>query len=106
MAARLGIKQGSLSELESGESKAPSADVLMKACNLLRLRPEYLLYGEGPPEGRDMHDLTGPEAQLVMLYRQLPNDAMRAALIIDADARVKKPSAPSPARKSRAPASA
>jgi transcriptional regulator with XRE-family HTH domain len=84
-AEKLGIKQGSLSELESGESKAPSADVLLKMADLLQLRPRYLLLGEGAPENRNFSDLNGLEAQLVMIFRQLPNDTLRDGLLIDAN---------------------
>jgi len=85
LAEKLGIKQGSLSELESGESKAPSAEVLLKLSDLLGLRPRYLLFGEGAPESQYFQELNGLEAQLVMIFRQLPNDTLRDALLIDAN---------------------
>jgi transcriptional regulator with XRE-family HTH domain len=84
-AERLGIKQASLSELETGESKSPSAEVLLKAADLLQLRPHYLLAGSGAAESRNFSDLNGLEAQLVMIFRQLPTDALRDALLIDAN---------------------
>lgn len=95
-AEALGVKQASLSELETGQSKSPSAVVLMKACELLNLRPLYLLHGEGPPEAQNFSELSGPEAQLVMLYRALPNETMRHALLIDVEARTKQLAAPDP----------
>lgn len=85
VAEKLGIKQPSLSELESGKSEQPSADVLLKACDLLGLRPRYLLYGEMPAEGLNFAEISGEEAQLVMIYRGLP-DGMKHGLIIDATA--------------------
>jgi transcriptional regulator with XRE-family HTH domain len=98
-ADKLGIKQPSLSELESGESKSPSADILLKAADLLQLRPKYLLSGEGAPESRSFSDLNGLEAQLVMIFRQLPTDALRDALLIDANDMLNRAGsgAPSPA---------
>lgn len=84
-AEAIGIKQGSLSELESGKSKQPAADVLLKICEVLKLRPKYLLHGEGPAEGQYFQELSGPEAQLVMIFRALPTDGMRDALLIEAN---------------------
>lgn len=85
LASRLGITQSSLSLLESGDSKAPAADTLLKLCDELRLRPKYVLFGEGPPEAQHFQELNGLEAQLVMIFRQLPSDALREALLIDAN---------------------
>lgn len=83
LAKELGIKQGSLSELSTGKSKTPKARVLLKLSDALSLRPQYLLTGEGPPEGQNFSELNGVEAQLVMLFRSLPSDALRAAMMID-----------------------
>lgn len=96
-AEQLGIRQGSLSELESGKSKSPSAEVLVRACEVLQIRPRYLWLGEEPAELLSFSDLSGPEAQLVMMFRGLASDAARQALLIDLDARQKarvSPSAP------------
>ncbi|WP_162243865.1 helix-turn-helix domain-containing protein [Pseudorhodoferax sp. Leaf274] len=86
-AAELGIRQGSLSELESGRSKSPSAEVLVRACELLQLRPRYLWLGEEPAELLNFSDLSGPEAQLVMMFRGLATDAARQGLLIDLHAK-------------------
>lgn len=83
-AKEVGIAQPSLSELMTGQSKQPAADKFLKMADLLNLRPRYLLTGEGPAEGQYFQDLSGPEAQLVMIFRQLPTDALRDALLIDA----------------------
>lgn len=91
LAERLGIKQSSLSELESGKSKSPSADVLVKACDVLQVRPRYLWLGEEPAELQNFSELSGPEAQLVMMFRSLPTDAARQALMIDMNAKQKPP---------------
>lgn len=93
------IKQSSLSDLETGESKTPSADTLLKLADALNLRPRYLLSGEGPAQGQSFQELTGPEAQLVMIFRQLPSDALRQALLIDADDMLERSkTTPAPAR--------
>jgi transcriptional regulator with XRE-family HTH domain len=93
-AEQVGIKQGSYSDLEGGKSKEPSAPVLLKLCDLLQLRPKYLLLGEGPAEAQYFQDISGPEAQLVMLFRQLPNDALRDSLLIYAQDMVRRAKAP------------
>lgn len=84
-AEKVGIRQSSLSELEHGESTMPSAEVLLKSADLLQLRPHYLLFGDGAPESRNFSDLNGLEAQLVMIFRHLPTDALRDSLLIDAN---------------------
>jgi transcriptional regulator with XRE-family HTH domain len=93
-AAELGIRQGSLSELETGKSHSPSAHVLLKACELLKLRPRYLWLGEEPASMQHFSELSGPEAQLVMMFRGLPNDAARHALLIDLNAKLAGKPAP------------
>lgn len=95
-AAELQIKQGSLSELETRPNASPSAEVLLRACAVLGLRPQYLLFGEGAAEGLHFMELSGPEAQLVMLYRALPEPA-RAAAMIDANNWGRKPAMTAPA---------
>lgn len=81
----LGITQPSTSELIAGKSKLPSAEVFMKLCDTLKLRPQYLLFGQGPPEGQYLADLDSQEAQLIELFRRLPSEDLRHALLIDAD---------------------
>lgn len=88
LAATLGVKQGSLSELISGKSKAPKAAVLLKLCEELHLRPHYLLHGDGPPESYS--DLSAQESRLINTFRDLPTDALRDALLIDAAAMLKR----------------
>lgn len=90
LSAKIGIAQGSLSGLESGDSKEPSAKVLLRLCDELQLRPKYLLLNEGPPQAQYFQELTGSEAQLVMLFRQLPTDAAREALLIDVNDRLER----------------
>lgn len=85
LARVVNISQPSLSELEKGHSKQPSAQVLLDLADALGLRPRYLLLGVEPAEGMDFSEISGLEAQLVMIYRQLPNDALRQAMLFDAN---------------------
>lgn len=97
-AEKLGIKQGSLSELETGKSKSPSADVLVNACDLLQIRPRYLWLGEEPAELQNFSELSGTEAQLVMMFRSLPTDAARQAFMIDMNAKQSQRTQPATVR--------
>jgi transcriptional regulator with XRE-family HTH domain len=81
-AVKLG--QGSLSDMENNKIGV-SAETLLRFADALGLRPQYLLTGEGPPEGKNFQELNGLEAQLVMIFRQLPTDGLRDALLIDAN---------------------
>ena len=83
VAKTAGMSQSSLSEIVSGRSKRPAADNMLRLARELQLRPEYLVWGEGPPETLNFSQLNGLEAQLVMLFRGLPDDAKRDALLID-----------------------
>lgn len=85
----VGIAQGSFSELENGRSDNPGARTLLKLCSLLGLQPQYLLNNEGPPEGLNFAEITGIEAQLVMVFRQLPAP-QKDALLIDANAMLER----------------
>lgn len=83
LAERAGMGQPSLNELLMGKTKEPKASNFLGLCAALSLRPEYLLHGDGPAEATNFAQLTGPEAQLVMLFRGLPDDAKRQAMLID-----------------------
>lgn len=83
LAKAVGMSQSALSEIVSGRSRRPAADNMLRIAKELQLRPEYLVWGEGPPEALNFSQLTGLEAQLVMLFRGLPDDAKRDALLID-----------------------
>lgn len=71
-AAAIGIKPPSLSEIESGQSKAPAAITLLKAADVLGLDPLYLLTGAGMPFKSAQH-LRPDELRLLLLYRELPD---------------------------------
>ena len=71
-AAAIGIKPPSLSEIESGQSKAPAAITLLKAADVLNFDPLYLLTGAGTPF-RSTQSLKPDELRLLLLYRELPD---------------------------------
>ncbi|GAB2704118.1 helix-turn-helix domain-containing protein [Comamonas sediminis] len=102
LAVAVGIGQPALNELIKGRSAEPRAGAFIKICRELGLRPEYLLWGEGAPEATSFAQLSGLEAQLVMLFRGLASDAQRDAMLIDVNdaynhsKSVKKPSAADP----------
>lgn len=83
LAKSAGMAQSAVSEIISGRSKRPAADNMLRLARELQLRPEYLVWGEGPPEATNFSQLSGLEAQLVMMFRGLPDDAKRDALLID-----------------------
>lgn len=83
VAKAAGMGQPTLSEIISGRSQRPAANNMLRLAAELQLRPEYLVFGEGPAEALHFSQLSGLEAQLVMLFRGLPDDAKRDALLID-----------------------
>jgi len=50
LAKAAGLKQPSISELESGETKEISGPTLIALCGELRVRPEWLVTGKEPME--------------------------------------------------------
>lgn len=70
LAKEAGIKQPSLSEIETGETKEISGPVLIAIARALRVRPEWLMTGVEPieidPAG---WMLTSDERELLELYR-------------------------------------
>lgn len=72
-AALIGVKPPSLSEIESGQSRAPAALTLLRAADALGLDPMYLLTGAGS-QIRSAAQLRADELRLLLLYRELPAD--------------------------------
>ena len=50
LAKAAGLKQPSISELESGETKEISGPTLIALCGVLKVRPEWLVTGKEPIE--------------------------------------------------------
>lgn len=69
VAKAAGIKQPSLSEIETGETKELSGPVLVKICAYLKIRPEWVITGKGPMAADEFGDLAPDERDLVMKYR-------------------------------------
>jgi len=72
LASAAGIKQPSLSELETGETKEPTGPVLIALSKALKVRSEWLITGEDPIEP-DQTVLTQNERELLELYRGASN---------------------------------
>jgi transcriptional regulator with XRE-family HTH domain len=69
LAALAGIKQPSLSEIETGETKEVSGPVLIALAKALRVRPEWLVNGDEPVEPNLAATLTPDEVELLQNYR-------------------------------------
>lgn len=73
LAKLLGIKQGSLTQLETGKSKAPSSQTLTKLARVFEVDPEWLMTGKGPPQV--ISALSEKESELVVLFRGMSEEA-------------------------------
>ncbi len=76
LAKKVGITQATLSEIETGESKLPSAPVLVKMSEILGKSARWIVFGE---DG----DVTIPserEVELLKAFRQMPDDAKSALM--------------------------
>lgn len=69
LAKLIGIKQGSLTQLETGKSKGPSSKTLTKLARIFDIDPEWLMTGKGAQQ--PVSALEGSEAELIAAYRQL-----------------------------------
>lgn len=73
--ARLvGCSQSTLSEIESGDSKLPSAKVLLRMTEVLGKSARWIVYGE---DG-EISTPTREEQQMLSNFRNLPPDAQRS----------------------------
>lgn len=75
LAAEIGVSWQTVQQWENGTS-APTRKRIAKVAEVLKTTPNWLMYGD-QPEGRKVlqfAELSGLEAQLVMLYRQLEDD--------------------------------
>lgn len=71
LATAVGIKQPSLCSIEGGKTKKLYADTLAGLCRELRVTFEYLFYGVGIAEDREVAVM---EAELTSIVRQLPHE--------------------------------
>ena len=72
LAKAIGIKQGSLTQLETGKSKAPASITLTKLARLFEVDPEWLMTGKGPQH--PVSSLGDEESELVLLFRSLSTE--------------------------------
>ena len=80
LAARVGVKQNTLSDLERGDSKTMEAATLQALCRELVTTSAYIL--NGVADGEE-HEAAMQEAELIAIFRELPPPS-QAALIKDA----------------------
>lgn len=69
LARAAGVKQPSISELETGETKEISGPTLIAVCKALKIRPEWLVTGEEPMDANPAQSLTADERELIESYR-------------------------------------
>lgn len=69
LAAAAGVKQPSISELETGETKEISGPTLIALSKSLKVRPEWLVTGAGPMEYGEPESLSDEERELLLNYR-------------------------------------
>lgn len=67
------VAQSSLSEIETGQSKHPSALTLVKLAKYFEVDPEWLLTGKGPKS--PVATFTSEEAELLLLFRAVSPEA-------------------------------
>lgn len=99
LAARAGIKQGTLSELETGVSQRPRGDSLIRIAKALDVDPDWLVTGKGSPARAAKPDEEQQELWAIWSDLSAPN---RSALV--AAARGLLSSQPKPTKGSPFPA--
>lgn len=76
LAPRCGIKQSSLSDIESGKTKEPTARVIANLCKELALAWEYVVFGAGEFSAQDAME----QGELLGIYRALDETGRVAVL--------------------------
>lgn len=69
LAQAAGVKQPSISELETGETKEISGPTLIAISDALKVRPEWLVSGKPPIEYGEAEALSTDERELLASYR-------------------------------------
>lgn len=72
LAKRIGIKQGSLTQIETGVTKAPAAETLIALARVFEVDPAWLMTGKGTQQ--PVATLTDPESELLLLFRALTSE--------------------------------
>lgn len=73
-AKKIGCSQSTLSEIEKGQTKAPSGKVLQKMSEVLGKSVRWILYGE---DG-EVETPTPEEQEMLSAFRELPPDVRRS----------------------------
>lgn len=90
LAAKTGIAQNTISDLERGKSSTMTAETLQALCRELVTTPDYILRGV---ENESQFEAALQEVELVAIFRALPEPAQAA--LIDA-ARLLRRAIPAP----------
>jgi transcriptional regulator with XRE-family HTH domain len=69
-ATKAGIRQASLSELETGETKEISGPTLIALAKAYNVRPEWIMLNEEPVAPDPAYALRSDERELIAFYRQ------------------------------------
>ncbi len=69
LAETIKVRQSSLSEIESGETKQPGADTLLAIANALEVNPHWLQTGKGSPTAPI--DATPDTSEVIALFATL-----------------------------------
>ncbi len=94
LAGQAGIGQGTLSDLERGDSVQPRGDSLIRLASILKVSQDWLITGEGSPVQAVQPAID--ESELLQVYRDL-NEANRGALLATARALLGAQPVPTPA---------
>lgn len=78
LAKALGITQGSITDLETGKSKAPASQTLTKLARLFEVDPEWLMTGKGAQH--PVASLSDAESELLLIYRALSSEGQEYVL--------------------------
>lgn len=68
LAAAAGVKQNTLSDIETGKTAEMEGSTLAGLCRELRLTPEYLVFGHGVAEDTDLAMI---ESEMVAIIRSI-----------------------------------
>ena len=77
LAALLGVKQNTVSDLETGKNDGMSAHTLESLCRVLVTTPGFILHGANCEITHESHM---QEAEIVAIFRELPPQAQTALL--------------------------
>jgi transcriptional regulator with XRE-family HTH domain len=72
LSADTGVAYATISEWMSGDTQRPRGDSLMRVCNRLRIRPDWLLDGVGQRDIDTVTDLSAEARAIAELAHRLP----------------------------------